>query len=68
MKYCPAPPDGVTLTPASDFSLDTIHMDETSLSSDLKRVLKQLETFKKNNSIVGLNKKLKSTFDEIDSL
>ena len=68
MKYCSAPPDGVTLAPAADFSLDNIHPDETSLSSDLKQVLKQLETFKKNNSIVGLNKKLKSTFDEIDSL
>ena len=65
MKYCSAIP---RLAPAADFSLDNIHMDETSLSSDLKQVLKQLEAFKKNNSIVGLNKKLKSTFDEIDSL
>ena len=65
MKYCSANP---RLAPAADFSLDNIHPDETSLSSDLKQVLKQLETFKKNNSIVGLNKKLKSTLDEIDSL
>lgn len=58
----PAPPVVTTYSEEFRFSL------ESNSISEFQNVFNQLETFKRNNLHVGENKRLKSSFDEIDCL